>query len=462
MKNNSMMAAGQNTHLDAINRGFEDWAKLISFRPRLYIRPQNLQELKGFLLSVHHGPFSGMIPRVLGSMHSCSRICESDAIIDVNDLPQTIEFSPDFSSVIVSATWHFHDFLLALSQHGKSISATGGTDEQTLAGIISTNTAPATPHTTIYELVEWVEYMTIDERTHSIVENKVLKSDPDFRAVIGSLGAIGVITRVKFNLVEELFFETIQKIIPINEVLKDLEKTSRKYDFWRVDWIPDTDKGLLWAATKKPTANPAGDYPVDQAENILIMIFNVLDRLDSAGPLLDNSMRILYAGLTLTYGEVKVSGPLRNMLPVDRRAPLRVAMAEWAFKPSDTPKLLAACRVYFKKSGWPNLPIEIELTKTDDYYMSAWNWPGLDYIIKFNFMYLTDVCKTPEDKQGIYDHLQGLWNYLIEAGIQFKAHWGKINFIDSDYLSAQYQFDLFKPFINPMFVNPYLAERFNK
>ena len=94
--------------------------------------------------------------------------------------------------------------------------------------------------------------------------------------------------------------------------------------------------------------------------------------------------------------------------------------------------------------------------------MSAWNWPGLDYIIKFNFMYLTDVCKTPEDKQAIYDHLHGLWNYLLETGIQFKAHWGKINFIDSDYLSSHYQFDQFKPFINRMFVNPYLAERFNK
>ena len=337
---------GQENHLDAFGPGFEDWAKLISFRPRLYFKPQTIEELKGFLLSVYQGPFVGIIPRVLGSMHSCSKICVSDATIDVGDLPQTIEFSPDFSSVTVSANWHFHAFLLALSQHGKSISATGGTDEQTLAGIISTNTAPATPHTTIYELLQWVEYLAIDEEQHSIVEKHISKTDPDFRAVIGSLGAIGVITRVKFTLVDELYFETIQKIIPVNDVLKDLGKTSQKYDFWRVDWVPDTDKGLLWAATKKPFANSAGDYPEDQTENILIMIFNVLDRLESAGPLLDNSMRILYAGLTLAYGEVKVSGPLRNMLPVDRRAPLHVAMAEWAFNPADTQKLLAACRVY--------------------------------------------------------------------------------------------------------------------
>ena len=54
-----------------------------------------------------------------------------------------------------------------------------------------------------------------------------------------------------------------------------------------------------------------------------------------------------------------------------------------------------------KRAGWPNLPIEIELTKTDDYHMSPWNWPELkgagnkNYVVKFNFMYLTDVCKKP-------------------------------------------------------------------
>ena len=93
------------------------------------------------------------MPRVLGSLHSCSDICMSDAIIDVSDLPRTIEFNADYSKITVLANWHFRNFLLALREHGKSISATGGTDEQTLAGIISTNTAPATPQTTIYELL---------------------------------------------------------------------------------------------------------------------------------------------------------------------------------------------------------------------------------------------------------------------------------------------------------------------
>ncbi len=141
-------------------------------------------------------------------------------------------------------------------------------------------------------------------------------------------------------------------------------------------------------------------------------------------------MRLIYAGLVLTYGETKVSGPLRNMLPVDRRAPLHVAMAEWSFNPADLDRLMDRCREYYRQRGWPNLPIEIELTKTDDYYMSAWNWPGLDYIVKFNFMYLTDVSETAAERRPNPGTPARSVGSSQHAGIPFKAHWGKINFMD--------------------------------
>jgi FAD/FMN-containing dehydrogenase len=444
---------------DAPEPGFQDWSQFITFHPQLYFRPQNLEELKGFLLAIQQGIFPQRTPRVLGGLHSCSEICVSDTIIDVSDLPKTLEFEADNSVVTVSANWHLHDFLQAISQRGKSISATGGTDHQTLAGIISTNTAPASPHHLIYELVEWIEYITLNEDGRGVIEKRVSKSDPEFGALVASLGAIGILTRIQFRLIDELYFETVQKILHLKDILSDLPRTSRLYDFWRIDWIPDTEIGLLWAAKRIPSAPPNGDYADDQAENVLAAIFKVIDKIGSAGPLLDPAMRLVYAGIARVYGEVKASGPLRTMLPVDRRAPLHVAMAEWSFNPADLDTLLAHCREYFHKNGWPNLPIEIELTKTDQYFMSPWNWPGLDYIVKFNFMYLTDVSQTAPEKEQIIAHLQGLWNYLIECNIPFKAHWGKINFMDAKFVQEHFQVDRFKPFIRPMFLNKYLKNR---
>ena len=444
---------------DAPEPGFQDWAGMVTLQPRLYFRPQSMYDLKTFLLGIQLGYLPHGAPRVLGGLHSCSDICVSDTIIDSSSLPRTIEFGPGNEWVTVTANWHLYDFLLALGERGKSISATGGTDHQTLAGVISTNTAPASPHHLIYDLVEWIEYLTISEDGKSVVEKRVTSSEPAFRAAVASLGAIGILTKIQFRLIDQPYFETVQKIIPLKEALSDLEKTSRQYDFWRIDWIPDTDNGLLWAARQVPTADPQGNYADDQAENILVAVFKALDKFESAGPLLDNAMRLIYAGITFTYGQVKASGPLRTMLPVDRRAPLKVAMAEWSFNPADLNRLLALCRQYFQKNGWPNLPIEIELTKTDNFYMSPWNWPGLPYIVKFNFMYLTDVCSTQAEKDRIISHLRGLWDFLILSGMPFKAHWGKINFMDYDFVKSHFEFEAFQPFIRPLFINPYLAER---
>jgi hypothetical protein len=447
---------------DHVGAVIQDWARIVSFQPQLYFRPQNLEELKGFLASSLQGVFQQRKPRVLGGLHSCSEICVSDSIIDVSDLPRTIEFNEDNSIATVSANWHLHDFLKAISERGKSITATGGTDHQTLAGIISTNTAGATPHHTIYETVEWIEYLAIDSDGKTVVEKRVSKNEPAFAAVVCSLGAIGIITKLQVRLVDELFFHTTQKIIKLKTVLTDVWQTSQQYDFWRIDWIPDTDVGLLWAAKQIPAMDIDGDYPIDQSETILEAVFKILNDIASAGALLDNAMRLVYAGLTRAYGEVKADGPLRNMLPVDRRAPLRVAMAEWSFDPSDLNRLLEQCKVYFQKNGWPNLPIEIELTKTDNYWMSPWNWTGLDYVVKFNFMYLTDVLTTPVEKEKVFSHLQGLWDYLIQAGIPFKAHWGKINFMDPAFVHDHFMLDAFQPYIQPLFINKYLEERLLK
>jgi hypothetical protein len=52
-----------------------------------------------------------------------------------------------------------------------------------------------------------------------------------------------------------------------------------------------------------------------------------------------------------------------------------------------------------------------------------------------------------------------LWDYLLKSGIRFKAHWGKINFMDYDFVRQHFELDKFTPYIRPQFLNPYLLER---
>ena len=443
---------------------FRDWSRYMSFQPSLYFRPGDVIELKNFLTCIQQGLLPQHPLRVPGSMHSCSDIVVAETLVDVSEMPREIEFNADSSMVTATANWSLHDILIELSKRNRSLTATGGTDPQSLAGVISTNTAPATPHHSLYDTLEWVEYLSFDDRAGKLVERRVSRGDPDFPGMVGSLGAIGIITRVAFGTVEQPFFRTVQKIAELDDMLGDLDATSAKYDFWRIDWVPEMDKGLVWAAKRIPAseADPDGDYPEDKTSDVLKWLLKSIAKLqkDKGGPLLDDTISGVYKIMVATYESVRVTGPLRNMLPVDRRAPLHVAMAEWSFDPTDLPRVLSECRSYYRARGWPNLPIEIELTKTDSNWMSPWNWPGLPYIVKFNFMYLTDICTTPEAHAGIGTHLEGLWNHFRAKGIRFKAHWGKINFIDPQFLRENYQFEEFRHLIHPRFLNPYLRQRF--
>jgi len=437
-----------------------DWGELISFSPATVLRPTSVDELKLMLEQVHRGEIGNGRVRVPGSLHSCSEIAVGETIVDIAALPRSIEFEEGDATVTVTANYSLHEFLFELSERGKSVTATGGTDHQTLAGLISTGTAPASCRSGLYEKLEWVELVTVDASGNA-VERRISRGDPDFPALICSLGLLGVITRVNFKLVDELYFDVAMKIVHLDDVLADLDATSARYDFWRVNWMQKSEKALLWAATAVPAAasRPDGDYPEERSEQVLDFVFKAMDEIADTGPLLNPVLEGVYNVLALTYREARYTGPLRNMLPVDRRAPLRVAMAEWSFRPRDLQQVLAACREYFGKAGWPNIPTEIELTRVDGGMMSAWNWDDVPYIVKFNWMYLTEVCRSPGEKEAIYTHLRGLWDHLRGRGIQFKAHWGKVNFIDPEFVRENHDWDRFHPLVSPIFLNDYLEER---
>lgn len=439
----------------------EDWGQIVSFEPDLVLEPTSVDELKDMLERIHRGELGNGRVRVLGSLHSCSEIVKSETILDTSGLPKAIDFEDGDSAVVATLNVSLHDFLAQLGRHGKSVTATGGTDHQTLAGLISTGTAPASSRHALYELLDWVELVTVDAASGAAVERRISHGEDDFSAVICSLGLIGVLTRARFRVVDERYFDVVQKIVRLDDVLSDLDATAAKYDFWRVNWAPKSDKALLWAATAVPRekSKPDGDYPTDQSEQILDVIFKAFDKLSDTGPLLTPALELVYDVLTLAYGTKRSTGPLRNMLPVDRRAPLRVAMAEWSFRPADTQRVIGECEQYFDSRGWPNIPTEIELTRVDGNLMSPWDWDGLDYVVKFNFMYLTEVCTKPGEKDAIHAHLRGLWEHLEGVGIPFKAHWGKINFADPDHVRRNHRFDEFKPLVSPLFVNEHLAER---
>ena len=439
-----------------------DWSRVVAFRPDFYGAPASEAELRAMIAAHLAKPAPRGSLRFLGGLHSCSDTFVGDSVIDCSQLPQTLVWDADNGAVVASGNWHLHDFLLAVAAKGKSLTATGGTDAQTLAGLIATNTAGATATTSIYELVDWIDFLTVAHDGVTLVDRRITAGTPEFDAAICSLGALGYLLRVRFRLVDELFFAASQTLVSLESVLADPFATTAKHPFWRIEWLPTSfpQRGLFWTCDPIPRelADPDGDYPIDGDESILSQAIGFTDKFLHAGALMDHALAAAYEVLVLTFTPVTATGPLRTMLPVDRLSPLAVAQAEWAFDPADIMAAIAAIKAYCATAGWPNLPIEIELTRTDSYYMSSWNWPGLAAVAKFNFQYLTDYL-TAAEQAAMLVHLEGLWDHLVASGLRFKGHWGKLNFMTTAMVAKNYDTAAFVPFVQPAFVNDYLRGR---
>ena len=440
-----------------------DWGQVLAFTPSAYFAPKSIDDLTALLTIFLKSQPNGMTLRFLGGQHSCSNIFMSETVVDFSQLPLEFEVTPlpdGGSTVVASAFMHAHEFLFRAAEHNLSLTALGGTDAQTLGGLISTNTAGATVHGSVYELVEWVEYLTAAPDNQSIILKRVYNTDPDYDAVICSLGCIGFLVRVAFSLVEQRFFNATFEVKQIADVLGDIAKTCAEHEFWRIEWVAKTDWGLFWHADRLTGVGmgPLGDYPEDAMEATLRAALQFDDEVLGSAAYFNVMLEAVYDKLKSVYVANTVMGPMRHMIPVDRRADLHVAMAEWSFNPADVARVMDVCRTYFDANKWPNLGTEIECTRTDPHLMSPWNWPGLPYIIKFNFQYLTDFL-TDAEKADMIAHLKGLWNALEAAGIPFKAHWGKINFLTPEKVARDYQLAEFLPHVQPLFLNQYVKDR---
>ena len=157
----------------ATGPAMEDWGQLVSFRPDVVLRPASVEELKAALERVHRGELGDGRVRVPGSLHSRSEIVVADTILDISALPKSMDFEADDEAVVATANVTLHDFLAELGSRGKSVTATGGTDHQTLAGLISTGTAPASSRHALYDLLDWVELVSVDPATGRAIERRI-------------------------------------------------------------------------------------------------------------------------------------------------------------------------------------------------------------------------------------------------------------------------------------------------
>ncbi|MFP4510053.1 MAG: D-arabinono-1,4-lactone oxidase [Spirochaetaceae bacterium] len=219
---------------------WRNWDGRVRCEPQQYLEPATEQEAAELLARVAG---DGRHLRVAGSGHSFTPLVRSnDVLVSVRKLRGIIKLDRDRQEVEVGAGTVLRDLSPALAQEGFALENLGDIDEQTVAGAISTGT-----HGTglaLGGLASGVTALRIATTAGTLVD--IDGSDIDrLQAAVVSLGALGILTRIRIKVVPRYRLKLVARRAPLSEALDHCAEWARHHRHFEFFWFPHSDQCQL-------------------------------------------------------------------------------------------------------------------------------------------------------------------------------------------------------------------------
>ena len=219
---------------------WKNWAGNVSARPASLLAPRSEDELGEWL---HREPRSRV--RVAGSGHSFTPLCASEeTLVRLDALQGVIEVDAAASTAEVWAGTPLHALGEPLWRAGLSLENMGDIDRQTVAGAISTGT-----HGTgigLGSLSTQVTGVTVVTASGERVASEAAASAAlPLQAAALSLGALGVITRVRLRLLPAFRLHERMWQVSFDRCLDELDERFDRHRHFEVFWFPQRDVAAM-------------------------------------------------------------------------------------------------------------------------------------------------------------------------------------------------------------------------
>ncbi|WP_028479788.1 D-arabinono-1,4-lactone oxidase [Nocardia sp. CNY236] len=196
-----------------------NWAGDQRCQPAACATPNSIAELPTLLASAEA---NGQTVRVAGAGHSFSEAVLTDGLLlNMAKLNRVTDIDRASGLVRVEAGVTLNAASNALHESGLAFANLGDIDVQTVAGATATGThGTGASLQNLSAALHSVELMLADGSRVELNE----QTDPDgWRAARVSLGALGVVTGVTVQMVPSFVLEGIERPVPIDDVLADLD-----------------------------------------------------------------------------------------------------------------------------------------------------------------------------------------------------------------------------------------------
>ncbi|QKV20196.1 D-arabinono-1,4-lactone oxidase [Oricola thermophila] len=419
--------------------GWIDWGRQYPAAGCRIETPSNVEEMRE-IVAADHGPV-----RAVGAGHSFSPlVADAETLVSLDSFKGIEAIDREKGIARVRAGSRLHELTAALHEEGLAFRNLGDIDAQSIAG--ATATATHGTGVSLPCLSAEIAGLEILRADGSMVEIDG-ERDPDLLAAARvSLGALGIVTRIDFRVVEAHRLHRRTWSMPLAEALssaQDLWRTHRNFEFY---YIPFSDYCLAIShdlTDEAPRAGPKGDddaavHDLRRARDLLgwwrwlrrLVIRRELARFPEEDAV-DYNWKLLASERNVPFRETEYHLPVDTALDALKEA---VAIIE------------ARCPEVF-------FPIEVRQTAGDDSWLSPFQGGNRISVAVHSWW---------KDGHAV---LQSLVEpvFLAAGG---RPHWGKMHGLGREKLEALYpdfaRFDELRREWDPQgrFVNDHLATIF--
>jgi FAD-linked oxidoreductase len=344
---------------------WRSWSGLTVARPASVLTPRDPGEVADAVAAARN---QGLRVKMVGAGHSFTDVAVTDGLLLRPDrLTGITAVDREAMTVTVLAGTPLRELNHRLRGLGLSLHNMGDIEEQTVAGAISTGThGSGGRRASLSSQVCALELVTGD----GTLVTATAEQDPKLLAAAKvGLGALGILTRVTFQVEPEFLLTADEAPMRYAELVERFDELVREHHHVDVHWFPRTE----WALVKRndrtidparPLSRMRSFVEDDLLENRL---FGLMNRIGNAAPRTVAPLNRLAARALTARSYTDVAS---RVFVAQRR--VRFREMEYAVPREAGMAALAEARAVIDRHDWPiSFPVEIRSAPADDSWLST-------------------------------------------------------------------------------------------
>ncbi|MFB2597674.1 D-arabinono-1,4-lactone oxidase [Herbiconiux sp. P17] len=431
--------------MTALNGVWRNWARTESVKPVRVERPVGIGAVQR---AVRGAARAGLRIKAVGAGHSFTGIAVATGVLlDLDDLTGIVSVDRERGRVTLLGGTRLFDLPRLLRPHGLAMANMGDIDRQTISGAISTGThGTGAQFGGISTQVTGLTLVTADGELLRIDENE--NSELLAAAALG-LGALGIIVEVTLQCVPAFVLEAVERPLPLDDVLAELDAHVEGADHFEFYWFPGTRTAVTKTNNRADASVALRPLPAGRAFIDDTLMANGVFRVTcAAGALVPAIVPAVNALADRLWSNREFSDHSHKVFATKRT--VRFREMEYALPAADVPVVLRSIDDLIQDNGWRiSFPVEVRFAKADDLWLSTASGRESGYIAVHRYF-----------RENHTDYFEAVEEIMNEH--HGRPHWGKLHTQDAASLAALYprhgDFVALRDRLDPehLFSNPYL------